>query len=599
MAPGIGSRALALLAVLVLLAGLVRGGVVVVLEPLAGYGNQYDMLRSSACLGLWPEGVDPPSRATPAAPVPRYVQGAKDPANCLPGSEAVLAGLAMALATPFVDDTMSLRWVGSLKWVLFALGALLFHALLRAHPGAALAHAAVAAVVLADPFNVLFVNTLYTEIPALLGAYLAIGALGVAGVRGDFPKSLWVPWLAGLALLGGSRVQHLLLPMALLAPAAFVLGGRRLAPWGASAVVALLALAFQVSVMQRSEHISDANVVNTVFFTVLPAGGAPARMADELGLSPACAELAHTSWFLRRGQDHRGQCPEAFGLSRLRLAAVLAGEPATGLRLALRALHASGAWRLPYSGEVAGQDFGRLEPPLGGGLAKWVARVPFPVYAAFWVLPIWLAAWALWCLGSGRAAPGSSLRGLCVVQVALGAVVALTFASALLGDGFSEFSRHVHLGHNAVAVAWLLFLPLLVLAWREGARPGGALLGGCLFLGGALAFAAERLPLSSGLLDQPAGLQIEAKPLTVSGWAVDPAGVSEVRLEIDGLESRAMTLSASPVHAGFYPVGAAPVVFSQALPLGEAAAGRELRLVVVNRRGEASVVDRRRVAPLP
>jgi len=39
--------------VILILAGLARAGIVVLHEPLVGYANQYDMHRTSACLGLF------------------------------------------------------------------------------------------------------------------------------------------------------------------------------------------------------------------------------------------------------------------------------------------------------------------------------------------------------------------------------------------------------------------------------------------------------------------------------------------------------------------------------------------------------------------
>jgi hypothetical protein len=67
----------------VLALGVLRLPLVVLHAPMPGYANQYDMLRSSACVGLWPD-VAPAERvlATPQAPLPDYRYG--HPASGLP-----------------------------------------------------------------------------------------------------------------------------------------------------------------------------------------------------------------------------------------------------------------------------------------------------------------------------------------------------------------------------------------------------------------------------------------------------------------------------------------------------------------------------------
>ena len=94
-------------------------------------------------------------------------------------------------------------------------------AALKRRPAWALANAAVFAFVLADPMTTLWLNTLYTEFGALLGAYASIGLLPALVVRD--PQSAPPRWAlfgfaCSLAVLGMSRQQHLLLPAVLALP---------------------------------------------------------------------------------------------------------------------------------------------------------------------------------------------------------------------------------------------------------------------------------------------------------------------------------------------------------------------------------------------
>ena len=195
------SRAVARLAALVLLAlGAWRIAVIVAASPMLGYANQFDMGRTSACFGLWPDLPEPARyEAHPQAPIARYVRGEQRPAECYRSSE--LAFVAAALAIAPRDGPVDLRIVGAVKGAVLILVALGLDAALKRRPAWALANAAVFAIVLADPMMTLWLNTLYTEFGALVGAYASIGLLPALIVR-DPERSQSPPrWaLAGLRL---------------------------------------------------------------------------------------------------------------------------------------------------------------------------------------------------------------------------------------------------------------------------------------------------------------------------------------------------------------------------------------------------------------
>ena len=53
--------------------GIARAALLVAHDPLVGYGSQYDMIRTGACLGLYPALPEPQRyEAHPEAPLPLY-----------------------------------------------------------------------------------------------------------------------------------------------------------------------------------------------------------------------------------------------------------------------------------------------------------------------------------------------------------------------------------------------------------------------------------------------------------------------------------------------------------------------------------------------
>ena len=597
------SRVLVGLAWLILVLGMARAAALVLGNPVAGYANQFDMLRTSACLGFWPQTAEgiPREQATPAAPISHYTHGERDAFNCLPGSEMVVSGLAVALASVLSGDSVDLRWLGGFKLLLLCLAGFALQRAFSQHAGASLLHAVIFAGVLCDPFNLLYANSLYTEFTALLGLYLALASLMAACWRERFNDQLAVMWFAGLLLLGGSRVQHLLLPLALLLPAWYVLRVRSGWAWMASLVLALGIGGAQVGLQKNSEAISDANVVNTLFYSVLPAAAEPRELAEDLGLDAACADLAHTSWYLTRGQDHRSTCPQAFELSRGRMLATLLSQPTTLTTLVFRALYQSGAWRLSYVGEVADASFERVAGWRGFSLAGGVAALSFGLYAALYGLALWPGIWA----GSRLLRFGSLLTparlALGVGFTSLALVMVIVFGTSLMGDGFSEFSRHAHLAHNAAIITWIITPVALVrLARHYGPQALVVPFIGYVLLATLVVWLARTVPVTAGVLETPNAVYIEPGRTELAGWAGNPWGVAEVRVELrnearSGSEAVSTLLDTRPSAevSAYLPVGERPVRFSGVIDAREGMAGDELRIIVVDKRGKEAVVERR------
>lgn len=608
------------LAAVVLALGVLRLALVVLHMPMAGYANQYDMLRTSACLGAWPD-VAPAERvlATPQAPRPAYRYGDGASEGCLPSTTVALLGVALladrvAEAVTGSDARdFDLRQFGLLQAVLFVAVALALHRRLRGQPRWQLGHAVLFALLIADPFNTLHLNTLYTEAAGLLALYAALAlllslvlatavpaqtpdALLPAGsmathahagdVRGPHHR---VPWTTvalltvTLLALGFSRVQHLLLPLVLASIAAMLLWPRGVRT-GAVALLAVgvLVPAVQLAQQERNQSIAAANRSNAVFGALLPASGDAPRMAARLGLGATCASLEHASWYLRRGRDLAGECPQLATVTLPRMALALAAEPLALPVLVGRGLALSTAWRLPYVGEVAGGAHARLRHP---SLADSLSRLGFVGHAFLWLAPLLWLAWRLPRLLRGRSDPADLLLvGAC-------AAIVLGWSGALLGDGYSELARHLHLAQNALVLAWALVLARL---WQSGMRAWrGPLPAMAVAL--LLALAWIRLPMAEGVLE----LEREGDALRAHGWAVDPSGIGALQLDLDGTLQPLPSQPATGLLRRMFPLapaGAAVRSFDVRL---EPTAGEPAHaaLWVTGRHGQRSEADALQVGP--
>jgi hypothetical protein len=596
------TSALRIVTIALLILGVLRASLLVLSDPPSGYANQYDMKRSSACLGLWPVTELDPKAAFPEAPYSRYQITAPDDANCHPSSEILISGLAIGLAGIFSSDSsIDLRWVGGTKLVLLVLLAFTLHRAMRESPVGAFVHALFFAIILCDPFNTLFANSLYTEFIATLGAYLAIGTAVAMTLQGRFRAGLNLLWLLGLVLLGFSRIQHIVLPAVLLI---LLFAAVRRIPaslWIPSVLIGLAAIIFQWNLQVGHGVLDDANRINAVFSTLLPASPDPARLAGRLGMTDKCAELTNTSWYQTRGRSHRVDCPEAFEISRLKFVTVLATEPSACVKLLFRALHQSGAWRPPYVGETAGENYGRVTGPAGWSVASLVAGLPFPVYAVMYLVPIWIGCCAFFLLLT-RARPASAgALAACLAMAMLAAVVLMVHATALLGDGFSEYGRHTHLAHNACAAAWIVLLaavPFSIGRSSAGSgfpgRTGGVIVAsGAIFLLFAIPILIPRLALGYGVLEQPADERLTDPTIALSGWAMDPNGVSRIEaIALNGTVTLLPHGDAKDVEA-FFPLGQPPVRFAAPMEIGRGPAARSFLIVVTSKTGRRTVIERR------
>ena len=607
-----GASALQRLAlVLLTLLLIARLGWVLFHQPLAGFANQFDMLRTTGCLGLQPQIDVPAGAATHAGPVALYrVDMPRDP-SCLPSTEVAIAGLARGV--DWIGDqiglgdpqTLSLRLVACTRAFLLLLTLLVIDRGLRAFPRARIGHLAVAALILVDPLNSLYLAGFYTEFAALLSAWWGFALPLIWLLRGRFPGTLgMLGWGLALAALALSRFQHLPLPFLLMAWLA-VLARTRAWPLQRLALPLLLlipALLLQLAFQGRSPVIAQANTWNSFFGAALPAAGDAIDFVDALQLPAACAQLVHTSWYLRRGRDARAECPQAFELSRVHWALLLAREPAALARLLGRGVAISGQWRPAYLGEIADGQFARLPVGrigLGASFSEVPARLPFWALTLFWGLPLLLGGVACWQAAT-RSHGSPSLPVQDWLLPMLAAFVLLGWAASIVGDGYSELARHLHLAGNAALLALILgvfglFQWLRAPRQKLGPRVRWLIAGGAAVLLILLRWAGSQA-LAFGVLDQPA-TEIAANHVVVSGWALDPRGIAHVdALFADGSRQR-MELHPKAEIATFFGAGVGhhARAFSGQLDLNGPAP--VLAIEVIPLTGAATVIDRRWFRP--
>ncbi|HEY7904506.1 MAG TPA: hypothetical protein VIH36_13695 [Casimicrobiaceae bacterium] len=620
------ARAVARLATLLLIVlGAWRIAVIVGATPMLGYANQYDTGRTSACFGIWPDLPEPARyEAHPRAPIAEYVPGETRPAECYPSSE--LAFVAVALTVAARNGPIDLRLVGAVKGAVLVLLAVALDAALKRRPAWALAHATVFALVLADPMITLWLNTLYTEFGALLGAYASIALLPVLVAReaqsARPSRTALIGFALGLAVLGMSRQQHLLLPAVLALPIVLSLWRPARGAALALAIEVCAIVLVQATWIPRPATIAAANDADVVLGAILPASRDPARTAARLGLPTRCLQSSGASWYETMGESLQQTCPEALVLPRRALAALAFTEPATIVRAIVRGLPQLQDWQLGYLGTVEGRDFAgnsevrAVAGPAAISLAPLVTALPPLV---FWFA---LAASLALLVASGAVTLHALLRRrpspFALVIFALAATAWYAILTAILGDGYVEIPRHAQLAAPCLYAMLLLIVGALVapaLNVRRGLAvvPNWALKTTTLVLASiaiaALGYVFTRaplaaLPLATGIVDRPKQNRVADAAVEFVGWALDPHGVARVELVTDtgavypaeyGLAYAGARGEPLSLYFPSYP-GVARPGFTATLPQQALAAGSVgVRTVVVNHEGVRTEIDRRRL----
>jgi hypothetical protein len=616
------TRFATLLAFVLIGIGAWRVYAVVDATPLLGYANQFDMRRISACVGLWPD-LPPAARlqAHPEAPITRYVRGERRPDECYWSSELLF--VAPVAATLAEGETIDLRVIGAIKAATLIVVAFALGAMLRRRPAFALVHAAVFALVLCDPIVTLWLNTLYTEFTAVLFAYASVVLLVAIGMRAtasDSPSSMQVAALAmSLIGLGLSRQQHFLLPALLIFPLVISLWARaRRSALLLIAVVGAIAFA-QAELIGRHPTIAQANNADVVLGAILPASKDEALTAKRLGLPERCLRSAGATWYQPMGEALEETCPEALAMGRRSLAALVATEPATLLRAALRALPQLQDWRLGYLGSVEGLQYAGSDSvrtvagALASGIGPALAELPLPAF-----LQMLAASAAIFLVSALVCVVGAVSRcsPLALTLYALTGIAWYAILTSIFGDGYVEVARHAQLASVAlyatvVVLAAALFAPLLAgFGVATGRAIGAAAAFAVLAIGAAVVSQAPLrdamivTPMAFGVVDRPLQNKVPGGDVELSGWAIDPQGVARVELLVDGSATFSARYGLPYLGARNEPLAlyfptypnTANAGFTVELPAQTLARGAaDVRTVVINSVGIRTEIDRRQL----
>ncbi|MDO5624552.1 MAG: hypothetical protein Q4G71_07675 [Pseudomonadota bacterium] len=439
-------------------------------EPMLAYANNYDQIRAMRFLQVHPDKPDmsEPLGGTPGQPW-RYFHHEKGWGEMMyPSSD--LAVKAVQLVVPnlwrpagaLVDIKQGAWlllavWLVAMAWVAWRLG--------RANAWHALGFSAWLLLV-ADPVNLVFLNTWYAEFPAFaaLTGLVGLGWLWLAGccrTRG----AVW--WGLGMLLfLATNRNQYMYLPLALLPVAWWVWRARTQAAGRPSPVLALAAVAVVVvplllfgAKLGQVKQANSANRVNTVLGAMLPAASDPERMLRHLRLPPSCAQFSGQTWFSTPTDAYRADCPRVLRMSLTSLVPALLADPAALGRMVMTATRNHQGFDQALLGQVQGVEQGRVAalPSLAArSVNDGLRALPTPGWQALVVVSLLLpGVMAAWALKRREHAWGQAWLAL---QIAL----AYVFFSSLLGDGYIEIERHAVLSYSlgcllAVAlVGWLV-----------------------------------------------------------------------------------------------------------------------------------------------
>ena len=601
--------------------GIVRAALLVAHDPTVGYANQYDMVRTSACTGLFP-AIDAPARyqAHPDAPVPLYRTEAERPDLCYRSSEVAIddsvRGIAsVAKASP---DAFQLRWIGYAKLAILAITALALAWSLHRNPTAALLHGLVFAFVVCDPLVTLWFNTMYTEFAALWGIYAAIGACTALAITPRGAYGLTAILLSALVALAFSREQFALLAV-LFAVVAFPWVWNRSPHLAVAAFgVALVSSVISFALLPRPAIVASANRVDTYLGLVLPAASSPLRGLSALGLPARCEPAIGITWYVRRGENLEEACPEATRLGSFAFAR-LAGSDLDVLARSVARVVPATQEMAPVLGTLAGERRTMLNE-----LPWWLRS---PLHAVSWRMPV--LAYTCLMIAVMFALPLAFLASLAwarperewgaplLLAMMLSGTVGYALLTTAFGDGLSEASRHFLPGHLAAIsaiVALAVAVPGAAAHWWTESRANGfqiaAALGAVVvtLLGTIVAVRwARDQPLALGNLDAPAGRTFSpAAGLGLRGWAIDPFGVESVTAELSGVPTPVGpgpdSYALKQVFPG-YP-DSAHANFSLQIPPADlarasAAGPPTLRILVRGRSGAITEVDRRRLEPVP
>ncbi len=499
--------ATSLLACLILAIATLRAFAFWAADPMLAYANNYDQIRTLRVFGLHPkDSTKPPYEMTPEQPWRYFVQGDEPQAPVYPSSDLLVKAIQVTTMAAFgkSDGSMDIKVATAPVLIGWLVGIWLIFRKLLVKPLAALGFAAWILLV-ADPINLLFLNTWYAEFSAFALATLFVGiawlwlfqlvtlrwALVWGGVCLAFLSlnrnqyMFLLPAVAGLAGVAALAVQR---PFQ---RPSFITAGK----WALIAAGCLLPMLAYNTAAQNSDEVAvwaATNRTNTIFGALLPASKAPARMLKHLGLSPEeCLQFSGENLYVTPEEEFKAHCPESLTASLVRIAKAVVREPTVLLTVIENvAMHHNGFLQY-HIGHIEGTSNAHLhdgsESAFNGTEFRTVrdktkignSSQPFylqsvdslltRISGGATMLLIWfaalgpvLAALAAWVFKQSRWAFMFLLSGL-LFNYAL--------FSSILGDGYFELERHAILCFSFGALFFVLLGSFAASAFHIKAAP--------------------------------------------------------------------------------------------------------------------------------
>ncbi|MFT3779348.1 MAG: hypothetical protein QM772_13930 [Ottowia sp.] len=468
------NAAATLLACVILAAATLRALAFWAADPMLAYANNYDQIRALRTFGLQPRDAKQELyAATPGQPWRYFVQADKRHAPTYPSSDLLFKSIQYGTMAAFAhgDGSMDIKVGTAPQLIAWLLGVWLIFRRLTPRPMAALGYAGWMLLV-ADPINLLFLNTWYAEFSTFAVATLFVGIAWLWLFDRVSLRSALIWGTTSLIFISLSRSQYMfLLPaVALLTGLALALSrphrGLLAAAPGKLALLALICLLPTLVYKTASEQVrtaTSANRIDTVFGALLPASKDQDKMLERLGLPSGCLQFSGRNWYDTPTEQYQTHCPKVMTLSLGKIAKALVGDPTPlvtiigniashhrgFLQNQLGHIEGSVHARIDTSGKMHHQSLDRLLGYLSASathLLLW-----------FSILSPALAALAAWALRQRRWAFVFLLNGL-LFNYAL--------FSSILGDGYFDLARHAMLCFSFGA----LFFALLATFIASGAR---------------------------------------------------------------------------------------------------------------------------------
>lgn len=458
-----------LIAALVLL-GMARFLVFSAHQPLLGYPNNFDFLRTSGCVGIW--NFDERSEffhsAAPDRVVPMLTyNGERLWQFCNPTAESLY--LSSLKLWHKLGDQFPIQQLGYAKlavlllvfaWLLSAITSMRLRLLL-----------AVSFVLLLwDLSSLMYFHSLYPVFTSLF--FSLFFALALIACRVDAFTRRRSSWLlmAGLVfMLGFSNQQYLFLGIVL--AALFVLMNGKRYPAHAAAVLCGIVVASLCQLYLRPPESKDfyagidrVNRTDTIFYGVLMHSSNPQQAATLVGLRPECAQHAGVSAHVFNHGLKVNTCPEVAQVSRLKLVNLAIGQPAT---IAKTLLAGVDEYQLVYGfiRYLFPHHASTLAPTLfATSPSSLIVAAPRPAYHAGIAAMVLIAAAAFVFSLTPR---GRSSTWAYAIWMG-GLLCFYSIFSSVFGDGLLEVERHAAVFLSGFILLWTGVLFGLAQRW---ARP--------------------------------------------------------------------------------------------------------------------------------